>query len=73
MTTCQYTIVKLKNGNYVKDWQYSQGIFEVEETNNVFHAKWIPESQFTKFFKPKDAGHTLIEADFVCFEKTLNI
>lgn len=37
--------------SYVKDWQYSQGYFDVVPTENAHEAMAVSEEDFQRFFK----------------------
>jgi hypothetical protein len=61
-------IVKLKNGAYVKDWQYSQGFLDIVETLSPFQAISVSSADFNMFFTGIDAEH-LIARYQVTFSK----
>ena len=48
----------LECGNYVADWQYSQGHFDVAQTNDPLKACEVDEQNFMVFFM--DKGATLV-------------
>ena len=48
-------IVRLENGKYVKDRQYSQGHFTIAETTDIFKACEIDQGNFNIFFKDEGA------------------
>lgn len=48
-------VVVLKNGKFVKSWQYSQGIFDVLKTSDVDKAEEIGEMAFDTFFSNEGA------------------
>ena len=53
-------IFKLANGNYVEEWQYSQGYFDFSETEDIFKADHIP-LRFDKFFKETDGKFLVVD------------
>lgn len=57
-------IVKLPQGTYVQDWQYSQGNFEVVQTPDIFNAIDFTgkEHGFKTFFR--DIGAQMLDVTF---------
>lgn len=54
-------IVRLENGKYVEDWQYSQGNFDVTETADILKACGVTFSNFKMFFERKKASFITVE------------
>lgn len=50
-------VVRLTNGLFVKDWQYSQGHFDIVDTEDPLEACNIPEQAFKTFFKRQGGEH----------------
>jgi hypothetical protein len=48
-------IIKLANGKFVKDWEYSQGHFDLVETDDALEACELDEENFMVFFMDKGA------------------
>lgn len=48
-------VVRLSNRKYVKNWQYSQGHFDVVETDDILEAMEMEEENFMVFFLEKGA------------------
>lgn len=59
--TTHRKIVQLANGKYVREWQYSQGHFDVEETEDIFKACEVGAEQFERFFQEKGAKSLTIK------------
>jgi len=56
----QKNVVRLNNGNYVKDWQYSQGHFDVVETDKVEEAIHVDRGHFYFF---EDSGAKMLRVE----------
>lgn len=62
------TIVLLANGNYVKSWQYSQGYFDVVETEDVLEATSVSKNNYETFFQKDGAKLMLVKYDVTLLE-----
>jgi hypothetical protein len=51
------TLCVLSNGKFVEEWQYSQGWFDVVETDNLFEAQDFSDciGHFKTFFEKRGA------------------
>ncbi len=58
-------VVKLKSGLYAKDWEYSQGWFDVVETPDIFQACPVSDANFKTFFKNKGGVFQTVEFEMV--------
>jgi hypothetical protein len=48
--SCKRHIVRLANGEYVRDYQYSQGYFDIDTTTDPLQARDIDEETFKTNF-----------------------
>jgi hypothetical protein len=63
----QVSVIQMPSGKYVKEWQYSQGYFDVVETKNIFEAENFfgqhGQLSFDTFFEKR--GAKLIKGEMI--------
>ena len=63
-------VIQTPSGKFVKTWQYSQGHFDVVETDDIFQALKFNDNQqdFNIFFSNLGYIQITVEVIFQCFK-----